>query len=101
MLDYDAGRTVKPRHAFQCRVGVGKIIVGKRLPLQLAGRGQRAGGGFRFRIEGRGLVGVLAVPQFFGEGELHGIGMRVIPAVALVVRGAEVIGHVGVVVCRV
>ena len=33
MLDYDAGRTVKPRHAFQRRVGVGKIIVGKRLPL--------------------------------------------------------------------
>ncbi|OPZ04932.1 MAG: hypothetical protein BWZ09_01451 [Alphaproteobacteria bacterium ADurb.BinA305] len=79
MLDDDAGRrrAVEGLHAFPGRVGVGDVVVGQLLALQLGVAGHAALGRAGLAVEGRGLVRVLAVAQVLHlvEGELQALGI--------------------------
>lgn len=104
VLDDDTGRLVELFDALQRRVGVGDVVVGEGLALQLDGACHRARGGLLFGIEGGGLVAVLAVAHVLLLDELAVEGAReaglLVTFLVVTVRGnhsAEVVGDHAVV----
>ena len=87
VLDDDAGRFgVELLDAFQGRIGIGDVVVGQFLALQLARRGD-GGLGFRRRdIEGAVLVRILAIAAVLRLGELQVEALRESLALAVVHR---------------
>ena len=67
MLDDHAGRRLKLPDALKSRIAVSNVVVGKRLALQLLGRGQRTGRGPLIHVERRILVRVLAIAHLLNE----------------------------------
>jgi hypothetical protein len=78
--------------AFPRRVGVGDVVVRQLLALHLGVGGDGAGRGAGLAVEGRGLVGVLAVAEVLHlvEGQLE--ALRVGHLAAVLREGGEVVG---------
>src|SRR6185503_18238107 len=72
MLDDYARRLGEALHAFPRRVGVGDVVVGELLPLDLPVAREAAGNRLRVAIERCRLMRVLAVAQLLEPRELEG-----------------------------
>src|SRR5690606_13060144 len=98
VLDDDTGRLAEALHTLQRRIGVGHVVVGQLLALQLGSGGDAGLRRLRFPVEGRALVRVLAVAHVLGLDELGIEGARERSAVvsaqgiAALVDGAQVVG---------
>ncbi len=68
MFHDHAGRMVELFDALQRRIGIGDVVVGERLALQLFRTGERAVGRLLIDVERCVLVRVFAVAQSLGEG---------------------------------
>src|SRR5207302_5358544 len=68
VLDDDAGRLGEALDAFPGSVGIGDVVVGELLALQLAVRRQAAGDRALVAVERRALVRVLAIAQVLQPG---------------------------------
>ena len=103
MLDDHAGRLDEALHAFQRGVGVGHVVVGEFLALQLHGGGHAGLALLRLDVEGGDLVRVLAVAHFLRLDELAVEGARELAAafgaqgLGALVDGAQVVGDHAVV----
>jgi hypothetical protein len=78
VLDDHAGRGVEGLDAFPGGIGVGDVVVGQLLALQLPVVGDRSGQRRRVAVERRLLVRILAVTQGLDaiESQLQVIGER-------------------------
>src|SRR5690606_37958448 len=76
VLDDHAGRLDEALHAFQRGVGVGNVVVGQLLALQLHGGGHAGLALLRLDVEGSDLVRVLAVAHVLRLDELAVEGTR-------------------------
>src|SRR5690606_37903993 len=99
VLDNDAGGCLEALDALPGRIGIGDVVVGELLALQLAIVRERTGGGLGVAIEGGGLVGVLAIAHVLHLVPLLGvhIGQGTHPAVGVVRARGQVVGDRGVV----
>src|SRR5690606_25566898 len=103
MLDDDAGRLAEALHTLQRRIGIGHVVVGQLLALQLNGGGNAGLGWLRLAVEGCALVRVLTVAHVLrldeltvegaGEGRAA-FGAEGVPGL---VDGAQIIGDHAVV----
>ena len=101
MLDDDAGsrrdRSVEGLDAFPGRVGIGDVVVGQFLALDLLIAGDAAGHHARLAVERRLLVRVFAVAQGFHlvESELQPFGEDA--GLVLLVERGQPVGDGGIV----
>ena len=98
MLDDDAGRLAEALHALQRSIGIGHVVIGQLLALQLGGGGDAGLGWLGFAIEGGALVGIFPVAHVLGldelgiEGTREGGALIGAQGVAGLVDGAQVVG---------
>ena len=99
MLDDDAGWLGEALHAFQCGVGVGNVVIGQLLALQLHCSGDAGFGWQGLTVEGRALMRVLAVAHVLDLDELAVEGAREgrpifgAQGIAVLIDSAQVVGN--------